>query len=1001
MVYSRGRTRLIGFLQWALTESESTKWAVQNVVGVTVPLLFLLLDKLTFTGACSSAIFYAMSSLAFTMDRSTGGRLFPGFVFVAACLVGGLLGFTVVSLSWLGRGSTVPLEGLSGLSPANADTVELSSTFYVLLMVLHIVFYVWMTYLKAETTGLNNVYVTIMVSIMSAVTLTGLFLMPSVGQYRFWTNIYSTMIKSSLVTLVGMFANAMIFYVKSSHDKVREQLGDMFLEMGKLLSKCSSGFHLVVDRHPSPGVYGNWITATNRVISCDKITRMSLDAKQTCSMCAFEPPWPVLFTSQPGADFIKYMAIIKRVQSFSGSLGSLESITSEMMKEMSCTPNLTDEVGNLLCTGSYVLATIAGVISELHAPLLCMKSYTHADIVHWKPHSLAFWDTQMKSLSDCINSSMEPLKKSALDGVSHALQKPEKLMLDQKIFKGSGVGVLVLVEGLIDECILLEAAVAHALDISDSTASTECDTKKKPNGIKALITSPWTRAVVIDVFEASGMHMLVLLVTSSVKGIRNLLSVRAAPQNSDVSDIDKNLASFRKMRVWIKCLKLLVGMNLAVIAIILIGWYDVANTGNYITNASNLISWYQQWSPHYFAIATSALIQDTVDSTLIKIILRVSLIAIGGSLGFATVSNGFLAQNAYYMFFMTWLITGFAGLFASLGYKFRYSLFLTTYQWSGVALCVYTGVCCSAGSAQKFVGRTFSTMIGAVYAFCINSLIYPLYSSHVAFELEGSLLASYGRILAASYKKGVDLLESEEKEPNDRLSTSSNYPHLGFASSGKDLSALEKTIEDAAAQRLGIIEQLYGEIENNALDSHQFVITRLTMIPLPNSVRLIFLRIARMGAFSYMSVQSLRSQYMRRSGKIYLSFIEQMSNSTAAYIQASSDVCMALMQILTRKNIVEKDLELLRLQFQILESNRREVLDVYLRILPSLETITDWSDGDLRHLVWYTMTMLAIQQVHTLSNCFLEDPQYLEKGGRWIWPALKVHIPGLQVRRSE
>lgn len=53
---------------------------------------------------------------------------------MAACLVGGLLGFAVVSLSWLGRGSTVPLQGLSGLTPADADTAELSSTFFVLLM---------------------------------------------------------------------------------------------------------------------------------------------------------------------------------------------------------------------------------------------------------------------------------------------------------------------------------------------------------------------------------------------------------------------------------------------------------------------------------------------------------------------------------------------------------------------------------------------------------------------------------------------------------------------------------------------------------------------------------------------------------------------------------------------------------------------------------------------------------------------------------------------------
>ena len=997
----RGRRRLIDLLQWTLTECESTKWAAQNVVGVIIPLLFLLLDRLTFSAACSSAIFYAMCSLAFTLDRSTGGRLFPGLVFVAACLVGGLLGFAVVSLSWLGRGSTVPLQGLSGLTPADADTAELSSTFFVLLMVLHLVFYMWLTYMRATTTGLNNVYVTILISVVSAVTMMGLFLMPSVGQYKFWTNVYSSVIKSSLVTLLGMTANAMILYVKSSHDKVREQLGDVFLEMGKLLSKCSSGFHLAVDLYPSPDVYGNWITSTSRVISCEEIARMSVDAKQTCAMCAFEPPWPVLFCSQPGADFVKYMDVIKKVQSLLENMSSLESITSAMMKEMSRVQYLTDETGNLLRTGSYVLATMAGVMSELDAPLRCMKSYAYADVVHWKPHSLQFWDTQMKVLNDCINSSIAPLKKSALDGVAYALRKPEELMSDKNTFNGSGVGLLVLVEGLIDECILLEIAVAHALDISDGDLHTNCDAKPAKCGIKELITNPWIRAIVINVFEGSGMHMVVLLVKSSVKGIRSLLSVTAPQKNTDVSDADKILISSRKMRVWVKCLKLILGMNLAVIAVILIGWYEEANTGNYVTDAKNLVSWYRHWSPHYFAIATSVLIQDTVDGTIVKIILRVTLIAVGGSLGFATVSNGSLAQNEYYIFFITWLVTGFVGLFGYLGYNFRYSLFLMTYQWSGVALCVYTGVCCTAGSAQKFIGRTFSTMIGAVYAFCINTIIFPVYSSHVVFELEGSLLAAYGKILAASHRKGVALLESQTNIPSDGVSVSSNYPNLGHASPEKDVSALQRNIEDAAVQRLDIIKELYGEIEDKSMDSYQFMITKLTMIPLPKSVRLVFLRIVKIGAFSCVSVQSLRSQYMRRSGKVSLSFMEQMLNITDTYIQASSDVCIALMQILVRKRIVEEDLDELRSKLQILESNRKDVLDAYLRILPSLETIKEWSDGDLRGLVWYTMNMLAIKEVHKLSNCFLEDPQYLEKGGQWIWPTLKVEIPKAHVRGSK
>lgn len=94
-------------------------------------------------------------------------------------------------------------------------------------------------------------------------------------------------------------------------------------------------------------------------------------------------------------------------------------------------------------------------------------------------------------------------------------------------------------------------------------------------------------------------------------------------------------------------------------------------------------------------------------------------------------------------------------------------------------------------------------------------------------------------------------------------------------------------------------------------------------------------------------------------------------------------------------------LDELRSKLQILESNRKDVLDAYLRILPSLKTIKEWSDGDLRRFVWYTMNMLAIKEVHKLSNCFLEDPQYLEKGGQWIWPTLKVEIPRAHVPGSK
>lgn len=70
----------------------------------------------------------------------------------------------------------------------------------------------------------------------------------------------------------------------------------------------------------------------------------------------------------------------------------------------------------------------------------------------------------------------------------------------------------------------------------------------------------------------------------------------------------------------------------------------------------------------------------------------------------------------------------------------------------------------------------------------------------------------------------VGCLGSMDKKPRDQGHLFPNYPYLGYASSREDLSALVKKIEDAAVQRLGIIQDLYGEIANQSLDSYLIVL---------------------------------------------------------------------------------------------------------------------------------------------------------------------------------
>lgn len=49
---------------------------------------------------------------------------------------------------------------------------------------------------------------------------------------------------------------------------------------------------------------------------------------------------------------------------------------------------------------------------------------------------------------------------------------------------------------------------------------------------------------------------------------------------------------------------------------------------------------------------------------MVKALLRTTMIAVGGVLGYVTMLNGTLAQNAYFIFFMALLFNGFFGVFS-------------------------------------------------------------------------------------------------------------------------------------------------------------------------------------------------------------------------------------------------------------------------------------------------------------------------------------------------
>lgn len=640
-------------LQRVFVYSESTKWAAQNAVGVVVPMLFVVIGPISFTGACAAILFYGVSSQAFSIDRTIGGRIFGGLVWISVVLTGGLLGFTITSLAWLARGSDVPYQGLDAIPPG--ENPSLSSAFWILLMVLHVVFDTVLMHTRVNASGLYTIFTNICQILMSVLTIFGMALMPTLGQDRFWTQAYSPLIKAHLLVLLGMLLGSTLVYVKSTHDSLREQLADMCTEIGRSFTLYASGINVALKQEKGSrhDAYMAWKDMSQNVKSADQIMRMSLGAQAECSLCSFEPAiWQ--FCSQPGADSTKYSLAIAKLQVLTQTLSSLDKVALPVLChviERGAEPHSAE--WNIFETATKSLALLAAVIEGISLPLRHMPlgGVCYGDGISWRPHSLEFWNDAMKNVSDTIRNASVLLKKSTLSGLEKILDPAQSKTDDVRGFE---ISLLTLIEHLMDECIAIEIAIAKALEISFSDlyrlhAHVSPPVAKNGNQnflnstkmvMKIPSESPYTSSLVKNLSLGTGYRLWV----SQWHSMREMFSylrklydmiIRDLP-NTVVSHVGEDplisLSIAHRRHLY---LKLFVGYNAATVSVILIGWYCYAGSDNYAENAESIFNWFSKWQPYYFILAFAICAQDTVDSSAIKAILRVSLIGLGGSLGYA------------------------------------------------------------------------------------------------------------------------------------------------------------------------------------------------------------------------------------------------------------------------------------------------------------------------------------------------------------------------------
>lgn len=352
--------------------------------------------------------------------------------------------------------------------------------------------------------------------------------------------------------------------------------------------------------------------------------------------------------------------------------------------------------------------------------------------------------------------------------------------------------------------------------------------------------------------------------------------------------------------------------------------------------------------------------------------------------------NGTLAQNPYFLFFMAVLVNGFFGIFSPISFDFRYSLFLVLYTWAGVATCQYTGTCCDAGSTSIFLGKFVSTALGAIYAFVISNLVFPVFSSQIAFELEASLLSTYMSAMHECYEKGAMMLKKEESEMQEYLYP--GYPYIGFKTTTEYHRVMVQYITSAVTKRLSIISRLYTEVETKAFDNHFMFFIRLTLIPLPKSLELILCRLTGIGAYVNISIKTLKCSFLRSSGSITSEiFLANMLEKTDCCLVIAEAVHRRLSDILIKKKIHVADVHALEQELQRLVLAREDLQERYLKLKPELLKSLEWNYGDMRCLIWFGSLMHAVKELESLGfDVTVSNGPYQTKGGRWTFPLVNI-----------
>lgn len=356
--------------------------------------------------------------------------------------------------------------------------------------------------------------------------------------------------------------------------------------------------------------------------------------------------------------------------------------------------------------------------------------------------------------------------------------------------------------------------------------------------------------------------------------------------------------------------------------------------------------------------------------------------AVGGTLGWFTMMNGYLANNPYFIASITSLFNGVCGLFSPVK-SIRYSLFLVAFTFNAVVICQYFGCCDLAGDTEIYGGKVLSTLLGSIYSIIVSWCILPYYTSQRMLGLESQALQDTHGLIEEMYATLVQqgcVTDETNKTPIE--SHIPIQPDEAKSRSASWLEQIEKSFDEP-------LTAIHKEMELNTVDRKQFLLLTWTILPTPQIVPLVMSRL------------EVLSNYLREAANLFetevlsgdccnrqASLLKHIAHTVDHVFETSDSViqkCQVTMEA-SSKTALQLDRVTLCSSLTNL-SNARAALRVSFAEWERNNSTKEWKPGELKFLSICQLLLLSIREIEVIGLLLGETEASLDRDRWFSWAA--------------